>query len=173
MDPATGKHIRRLLLLLGRIGLAVIFIYYSYAKMKPLPGFTWSVASYNISSASFAIEVSRYELLPDSASIVFAKLLPPFEMVLGLWLLSGAGLRFSSLCAALLLSSFIFAMVWAYVHGHKIPCGCGGAGDSEVVGPRKIIEDVLMLSVAVSLMVAAFRTHFDRRSNQTPVAFAA
>lgn len=173
MNPAIGRDIRRWLLFLGRVGLAAIFIYYSYAKIKPLPGFAWSMVSYNVSSASFAMEVDAYGLLPDSASILFAKLLPPFEMVLGLWLLSGVGLRFSSLCAALLLCSFIFAMTWVYVHGHIIQCGCGGAGDSEQVGPKKIIEDVLMLAVAIWLMVAAFKTHLDRRSSQTPVAFTA
>ena len=167
MSPTTGKNIRRLLPLAGRIGLAAIFIFYSYAKMKPLPGLTWSLSSYNVSSSYFAIQVSAYGLLPDSASIMFAKLLPPSEMLLGLWLLSGVGLRFSSLCTALLLCSFIFALVWAYAHGLKINCGCGGIGDSEQVGLTKIIEDVLMLAVAINLMVAAFRASLDeeRRTN--------
>lgn len=157
-----GKEKKRLLLVLGRIGLAAVFIFYSYAKIKPLPGLRWSVASYNVSATFFAIQVSAYKLLPDSGSITVAKWLPPFEMFLALWLLSGFGLRFSSLCTAILLAGFIFALTWVYVHGLKIPCGCGGAGDSEEVGPKKIIEDVLMLAVAISIMMSAFRARFDR-----------
>lgn len=160
--PEIGPREKRLLLLLGRVCLAAIFIFYAYAKMKPLSGFRWSIASYDVSASSFAIEVYAYGILPDSASIMVAKWLPPFEMFLGLWLLSGVGLRFSSLCTAILLAGFIFALTWAYLHGLKITCGCGGAGDSEIVGPRKIFEDVLMLTLATSVMVGAFKMRLHR-----------
>ena len=153
---------KRLLLVLGRVALAAIFISYAYAKMKPLPGLRWSIASVNSSLLMFSFNVSAYNMLPDSAIIPFAKVLPPFEMLLGLWILSGAGLRFSSLCAAALLAVFIFAMTWAYVHGLVIPCGCGGAGDSQQVGPVKIFEDVLMLALSVVVAIGAFKTHVSR-----------
>ena len=130
----------------------------------PLPGQRWSIASVNSSLLMFSFDVSKYNMLPDSAVIPFAKALPPFEMFLGLWLLSGAGLRFSSLCAAGLLAVFIFAMTWVYVHGLAIPCGCGGAGDSQQVGPVKIYEDVLMLALSVALAIGAFKMRSHRLS---------
>lgn len=161
---------KRMLLLLGRVALAAIFIFYAYAKMKPLSGLRWSVPSVNSSLLMFAFNVSAYNMLPDSAVIPFAKALPPFEMFLGLWLLSGVGLRFSSLCAAALLAVFIFAMTWVYVHGLVIPCGCGGAGDSQQVGPAKICEDVLMLALAVTVAIGAFKAHSHRLSQSFDLA---
>jgi hypothetical protein len=64
-----GPEKKRLFLLIGRVGLAAIFIFYAYARMKPLPGLRWSFASYQVSAVSFAFDVSAYKLLPDSASI--------------------------------------------------------------------------------------------------------
>jgi hypothetical protein len=116
----------------------------------------WSASSVRISLTMFAFQVDAYGLLLHSASVRVAKLLPPFEMFLGLWLLSGVGLRFSSLCTSLLLAGFLFAVVWAYVHGLKIDCGCA---DHEQVGPRKIVEDLLMLALAVGVMITAFKLH--------------
>ena len=164
MFKRLSQSNKRLLLLLGRFALAAIFIFYAYAKMKPLPGLHWSIASVNSSLLMFSFNVGGYNMLPDSAVIPFAKVLPPFEMLLGLWLLSGVGLRFSSLCAAALLAVFIFAMTWVYVHGLVIPCGCGGAGDSQQVGPLKIFEDVLMLALSVAVAIGAFKAHSNRLS---------
>jgi hypothetical protein len=156
-----AKNKQRMLLLVDRIVLAVIFLFSAYAKMKPAGGSAWSASSVRISLTMFAFQVDAYGLLSHSASIQVAKLLPPFEMFLGLWLLSGIGLRFSSLCTALLLAGFLFAIVWAYVHGLQIDCGCG---DHEQVGPRKIIEDVIMLALAVGVMVGAIKLRFSRVS---------
>ena len=145
---------RGMFLLLGRLALAAIFLLSAYAKMKPVANSPWSVNSVKISLTMFAFQVDAYELLPHATSIQVARLLPPIELFLGLWLLSGIGLRFSSLCTCLLLGGFLFALVWAYAHGLEIDCGCGS---HEQVGPRKIVEDLLMLVLAVGVTVAAFK----------------
>jgi hypothetical protein len=44
-------------------------------------------------------------------------------------------------------------VIWAYLHGLIIPCGCG---DNEVIGPRKIVEDALMLAVAFAVAWVAW-----------------
>lgn len=152
---------RRVLTLAGRVALAALFLIFGYAKIKPLPGLPWSVHSVELSLSNFATEVDAYNMLPPSVSVVFAKILPPFEILLGVWLLSGIELRFSSLCAALLLGDFLFAVVWAYAHGRIFDCGCGF---HEVIGPRKIAENTLMVAVAIGLTVEAFRLHSSRTS---------
>lgn len=141
-------RLRFLLLLLGRIILAAIFLVSGYEKMRPVANTPWSLNSLRISAIFFAFQVDAYELLPHSGAILVAKVLPPFEMFLGLWLLSGIGIRFSSICATLLLMVFVFVVTWAYVHGLKIDCGCGS---HEQVGPRKIVEDLLMLGLALAV----------------------
>jgi len=101
-------------------------------------------------------------LLSHSSSIEVAKFLPPFELFLGLWLLSGIAIRYSALCTSLLLGGFLLALVWAYGHGLKIDCGCG---NHEQVGPRKIIEDLLLLALAVGVTITAFKV---RSVNNNP-----
>jgi uncharacterized membrane protein YphA (DoxX/SURF4 family) len=152
--PDAANNKQRALMVAARIALAAIFLVYGYAKIKPLPGLPWSVHSVELSLSNFTIEVDRYDLLPPSTAIAFAKILPPFEILLGIWLLSGFELRFSSLCASLLMAAFLFAVVWAYAHGRIFDCGCGF---HEVIGPRKIGENSVMLAVAIGLTVEAFR----------------
>jgi len=127
--------------------------------MKPVAGSGWSVSAVRISLTMFAFQVDAYGLLPHSGAIQVAQVLPPFEMLLGLWLLSGIGLRFSSVCTSFLLAGFLFAIVWAYAHGLKIDCGCG---NHEEVGPKKIIEDSLMLALAVGVAIEAFKLRASR-----------
>ncbi|MBZ5502841.1 MAG: DoxX family membrane protein [Acidobacteriia bacterium] len=153
---ARGK-VGRILLLVGRLALAVIFLYAAYAKMKPAGTMPWSVASVRTSLAMFALGVDSYNMLPPWAVSPVAYLLPPFELFLGLWLLSGIGLRFSSLVSALLVGGFVGVMVSAYERGLTISCGCFGPG--EQVGPRTLIRDgLLFLPLALGVMIGAFVT---------------
>lgn len=82
----------------------------------------------------FAFQVDAYQLLSHSAAIQCRVSLPPFELFLGLWLLTGIGPRFSSLTTSFLIGGFLFALVWAYAHDLNIDCGCGS---HEQVGPKE------------------------------------
>ncbi len=157
MNKDTRRRVGRTLLLVGRLALAVIFLYASYAKMKPAGAMPWSVGSVRTSLAMFAMGVDSYEMLPPWAVGPVANLLPPLELVLGLWLLSGIGLRFSSMVSALLVSGFVAVMVTAYERGLTISCGCFGPG--EQVGPKTLIRDgLLFLPLALGVMIGAFVT---------------
>jgi uncharacterized membrane protein YphA (DoxX/SURF4 family) len=164
MNGDTHRKVGRMLLLVGRLALAAIFLYAAYAKMKPPDGMAWSMGSVKTSLAMFALGVDSYNMLPPWAVSPVAHLLPPFELVLGLWLLSGIGLRVSSLVSALLVASFIVVMVSAYQRGLTISCGCFGPG--EQVGPRTLIHDgLLFFPLALGVMIGAFVT---RRKAQNP-----
>ena len=159
----------RILLLVGRLALAVIFIYAAYAKMKPTGSMPWSAGSVKTSLAMFALGVDSYNMLPPWAVSPVAYLLPPFELVLGLWLLSGIGLRFSSLVSALLVGTFILVMVSAYERGLTISCGCFGPG--EQVGPRTLIRDgLLFFPLALGVMIGAFVTRRKPNANAASTA---
>lgn len=151
----SSNRAGRILLLIGRLVLGAIFIVAAYAKMRPQPGMAWSVASIRVSLSMFAMGVDSYQMLPVWAVNAIAFLLPPFELLLGLWLLSGIGLRFSSLIAAVMIVGFIVAMWSAYRRGLTISCGCFGPG--ELIGPKTLIRDGLeYLPLAFAVTIGAF-----------------
>jgi uncharacterized membrane protein YphA (DoxX/SURF4 family) len=143
---------RRILLLAGRLALAFVFLYSSYAKMKPQGGGEWSVQSVKVSLALFAFQVDTYHIFPHPAAVIFARVLPPAELVLGVWLLTGFGLRFSAACSGLLMAVFILAMLWAYLHGVRGDCGCGL---NRQIGLRSFLEDGLLFAVSFAVAFAA------------------
>jgi len=164
-DSRTG--IGRILLVVGRIGLAAIFLYAAYAKLKPQGTMPWSMGSLRVSLSMFAMQVDSYQLLPTWGVNAVAHLLPPFELLLGLWLLTGIGLRFSSLVTTLLLSGFFAGMVRAYALGQEISCGCFGPG--EQIGPKTLLRDGSLLAVAIAVTIGAFLVR-RRNRESTPDA---
>lgn len=144
----------RVLLLLARIALAVIFLAAAYAKLKPQTDMPWSAASVKTSLSIFAMQVDSYQLLPETQVNLAAHLLPPFELVLGLWLLSGVALRFSSVLTTILLGGFFAVMVRTFALGLEINCGCFGPG--ERLGPRTLLRDGSLLALSLAVTVGAF-----------------
>ena len=88
---------RRIFLLIGRLAFATIFLVAAYAKLKPQAAMPWSIASVRTSLSMFAMQVDSYQLLSPQAVSLAAHLLPFIELALGLWLLTGLWLRYSSL----------------------------------------------------------------------------
>lgn len=157
----------RFLLVLGRLVLAVIFLYAAYAKMKPQPGMPWTHGSVHTSLSMFAMGVDSYQMLPPWAVSPFAHLLPPFEFVLGLWLLTGSGLRISGFVSTALICAFVAAMYSAYERGLTISCGCFGPGAQ--IGPKDLIRDgLLFLPLALAVTIGAFLIHRKRGVTSLP-----
>lgn len=169
MNKGVQRNVGRFLLLAGRVALAVIFVYAAYAKMKPQTGMPWSAASVDTSLSMFAMGVDSYQMLPPWAVSPFAHLLPPFELILGIWLLSGVGLRFSSLLSTLAVCAFVIAMVSAYRRGLTISCGCFGPG--EQIGPKTFIRDgLLFLPLSLAVTVGAFLARRNPGERSVPEA---
>jgi uncharacterized membrane protein YphA (DoxX/SURF4 family) len=84
-----------------------------------------------------------------------ARTLPPFELILGLGLISGIWQRWFSLVASLLLLLFFSVMVRSYAMGLQIDCGCFGPG--EALGPKTLARDFTMLALAVAVTIGSFR----------------
>ena len=102
----TRGSLGRTLLILGQLALAAIFLFAAYAKLKPQAAMPWSGSSIKTSLSLFAMQVDSYQLLPPQLVSPAAHFLPPFELFLGLWLLSGVLLRYSALMTTLLLGAF-------------------------------------------------------------------
>jgi uncharacterized membrane protein YphA (DoxX/SURF4 family) len=150
----------RILLIVGRLALAGIFLFAAYAKLKPQAAMPWSGASIRTSLSMFAMQVDSYQLLPPQLVSPAAHFLPLFELFLGLWLLSGVWLRYSSLVTTLLLGGFFAMMVRTYRMGLEINCGCFGPG--ERLGPKTLLRDGSLLAFGLAVTMGAFLLHRSR-----------
>lgn len=166
MTRESKSFATRIFLLLGRLLLAGIFLFAAYAKLKPQTTAPWSVSSVKISLSMFALQVDSYQLLPVKLVSPVAHLLPPAELFLGLWLLSGIALRFSSLAASLLIAGFFSVVVRTYAMGLEINCGCFGPG--ERLGFGTIVRDASFLLFALGVTIGAFWIH--RRQVESPAS---
>lgn len=132
----------RYLLIVLRSALAVVFLYAAYMKLRE----PWLL---------FAMSIDAYQILPEWAALTLGRILPWLELFLGLLLATGFGLRYSAAGASMLLGVFFAVMVRAYVLGMKIDCACFGLGD--VIGPRTLARDGLLLALSVGLTVLAVK----------------
>ncbi len=111
--------------------------------------------------------VGAYQMLPPWAVNTLAHVLPFFELFLGLWIVSGVGLRFSSVLSVLAFCVFMGAIAWAWHKGLKIKCGCG-IGPDEEVGPGALIRDGLkFLPIALVVTFGAFWMHRTRAATKS------
>jgi uncharacterized membrane protein YphA (DoxX/SURF4 family) len=156
MSEESRRKLGRALLIVGRIILGVIFIVAAVSKLRPLAGMPWTIASVKTSLAMFAMGVDSYQILPPWAVSPMAHYLPFFELVLGLWLISGIGLRISSVLSTLAICVFIYAMFSAWRRGLTINCGCFGQG-GKPIGPVDMLRDgLLFLPLSLALVVGSF-----------------
>jgi hypothetical protein len=102
----------------------------------------------------FGMAIDSYKMLPVSAVEWMARILPWFELALGVLLIIGAGLRWVGSITSVQLLVFIGAMVRAKILGLQINCGC--FGNNEKLGTATLIRDSSMLVLALAVTIAAF-----------------
>ncbi len=164
----TRGNFARTLLVVGRLALAAIFLFAAYAKLKPQAAVPWSSGSIKTSLSLFAMQVDSYQLLPPQLVSPVAHLLPPFELFLGLWLLSGVFLPYSALVTTLLIGAFFATQVRTYRAGLEINCGCFGPG--ERLGPKTLLHDGAFLALALAVTIGAFLMRRKRHEESATVA---
>ncbi len=101
------------------------------------------------------MSIDAYQLLPEWASLALGRALPWLELVLGLLLAAGIGLRFAAAVASVLMMAFLAVMLRAYLMGMKIDCACFGLG--EAVSAGTLARDGLLLVLSVSVTGLAIR----------------
>lgn len=126
-----------------RLALGLVFVYAGYTKLRR----PWYV---------FAGMIDNYGVVAPSVSEVVARVLPPMEVVLGVALLAGLYRRISSAAGVVLLFPFFALMIWAYARGMKIDCGCFGPG--QMLGPRTILRDGILLVASLWFTVLCWRS---------------
>ena len=125
-----------------RVFLGGAFLYAAWLKLRE----PWML---------FAMAVDAYKLLPQWAVILVARTLPWAELLLGLLLIAGKWIRFTSAVVSALLAGFLATMAFSYLKGLQIDCGCFGSGDP--ISPRTLARDSGLLAVALVLTIMSFR----------------
>ena len=120
-------------ILITRILLGLIFIIASIDKI--------------IDPAGFARDISNYHFVPFGLENIIAIILPWLELFIGLGLILGIMVDGASVISGILLILFIILIFQATIRGFNIDCGCG-LKEGELVGWRKIFEDLIFLSCA-------------------------
>jgi putative oxidoreductase len=125
-----------------RLLLGGVFVYAAYTKLRQ----SWLL---------FALSIDSYQLLPEWGVLALARMLPWFELALGVLLLAGVWLRSTSVMATGILGLFFGVMVVGYLRGGGIDCGCFGVG--EALSAKTLARDGLLLAGALTLAWLAWR----------------
>jgi uncharacterized membrane protein YphA (DoxX/SURF4 family) len=154
----------RILLLLGRLALAIIFLLAAYGKLSPLTSKHWTLTSLEVTPASlglsmtfFAMQLDSYQMLPAWAVSPIAHTLPWVELALGILLLAGTGLRYVAMVATLFLALFWAVIIRSYALHLGINCGC--FGPNEKLTGWRVVEDGCFFALGVAVTVGAFVIH--------------
>src|ERR1700722_16987219 len=97
-NSASSAAWPRVVLLLCRVALGVVFVFAAVSKLYFNGG--WHFGDYQF---FFSMVIDSYGILPIWAVDGAARILPWFELLLGILLLAGIGLRWTGLIASALL----------------------------------------------------------------------
>ncbi len=134
---------KRWLLIAGRLGIAVIFLYAGIAKVRE----PW---------LQFAVSIESFKIVPDTWLEPLARTLPWVEIALGAaLLLPGILARWLTLIASGMLAWFLFIGVRAYAKGLTVDCGCFGAGGGSI-DAKWFVEHAAMLALGLGVTAGQF-----------------
>lgn len=132
---------KRLLSRLARVFLGLIFI---------LAGFLKAIDVYE-----FSLAIINFDLFPRGWTALIAFLLPPVEMAIGLLLLTGTFVSFSSFVSSILLFSFTGLVAITLWKGNVVPCNCFGFLDSAALSEWTIARNLLLFSLSAMIYVTS------------------
>jgi len=102
---------------------------------------------------AFLLTVYEYRVLPQPLGRLYGTGLPPLELYLGIALLSGTAVILGCALAIMLLVSFLVGIGVNVARGRVLDCGCLGLVGRRTVGWPLLIEDVLLLAVALAALL--------------------
>lgn len=100
---------------------------------------------------SFLLTVMEYQVMPEGAARLSARLIPSTELLVALLLLSGVALRLAALLAAVLLLGFAAGVGINLSRGRHLDCGCFGK-HSRPISAALLIQDLGLVSFAILLV---------------------
>ena len=149
---------RRAIIWIGRLLLGGVFVYAGISKIFFPNTHLWPmfVLKFSISTnlATFAEQVESYKLLSPAGVDLVAHTLPVAEILLGLLLLIGWGLRIWASLVTLVLLGFLTVVTRAYLLHMNINCGCFAT--PEPLTLKTVIRDSLFTALAVLMTILSF-----------------
>lgn len=120
--------------------LAAVWLVAGVAKISDLDGMQRSIVA--------------FDLVPFSTTAALAFIIPASEILLGLLLLAGVGVRVAAVGSAVLLGVFMVAIAAAWARGLAIDCGCFGSTGLAPPDPVKgyvtdLVRDSVLLGLAL------------------------
>ena len=138
--------------------LGGIFVYAGISKIFFPNTHLWPmfVLRFSISTnlSGFAEQVAAYKLLSPAGADFLAHTLPFAEILLGLLLLIGWGLRIWASLVTLLMLGFLTVVTRAYLLHMDINCGC--FANPEPLTIKTVIRDSLFAALAVLMTISVF-----------------
>lgn len=125
--------------LIIRLTLGFVFFGSALTKMRD-PG-------------AFVRGVLNYEVLPRPVAQLVGRVLPALELVTALLLVSGFFLPIAAGLAALLLISFVIALVINAARGRDVPCHCFGANSTSRIGWHSVLRAAILLLPSLWLLL--------------------
>ena len=131
------KNRLNIIVLTARILVGGILIYASASKI--------------IDPGGFARAIDNYHIIPFGLENIMAIILPWLELIVGICLIIGVFIDGAAFLVIIMMVVFISAITFAIFNGYNIECGCG-LKPGELVGIRKIIEDLIYLILALIIL---------------------
>ncbi len=103
----------------------------------------------------FMLAVLAYHVLPLRMGRLYARLLPPLELLIALLLMSGTAMRSASIAAAALLLSFLIAVGINVARGRDLDCHCFGRAARRPIGWGLMLQDSVLLGATIVLATNA------------------
>jgi hypothetical protein len=104
-------------------------------------------------AADLAASIAAFRIgLPPPLVAIIALALPPFEILLGIYLVIGLGLRYSALVAGFVLALFAGVVASLVVRHIPAPCGCFGPHDTQPASWLTVLRDAALLTCALYLV---------------------
>ena len=102
--------------------------------------------------------VRAYRLLPEIAAQVIGAGLPLVEILLGILLVVGVGIRASAVVSSVLMAAFVVGIASAWARGLRIDCGCFGSGGELAAGADptygwELARDGALLLISLLLVI--------------------
>ena len=101
--------------------------------------------------------VRAYHLLPEPVVPLIGTALPFIELALAIVLLVGLFTRAASIVWLIMMAAFMTGVIWVWVKGYSIDCGCFGGGGEVAAGttnyPVHMAERLLFVAMGTFLAV--------------------
>ena len=157
MESAPFNY-RRIIIWIGRLVLGAIFVYAGFAKLLMPNTHLWPMFFLKFSVSTnltmFQQQVESYKMLSPEAAGFLAHTLPFVEIVVGLMLIIGWGLRIWASIVTLIMVGFLAVVTRAYLLHMDINCGCFGT--PEKLTGMTVVRDAAFSALAVLMTYCAF-----------------